>query len=97
MTIPRATLQLIAAIGVVCPHNGAAVLQLLFLHVQIWAIIPNNPERASNRNGRATTVKLRRSGPYAFEILRGIGHFAVEQAPQRINELLLAHLAEHPA
>jgi pimeloyl-ACP methyl ester carboxylesterase len=37
------------------------------------------------------------SGPYRFEILPGIGHFAVEQASQRVNELLLAHLAEHPA
>jgi pimeloyl-ACP methyl ester carboxylesterase len=37
------------------------------------------------------------SSPYASEILRGIGHFAVEQAPQRTKELLLAYLAEHPA
>jgi pimeloyl-ACP methyl ester carboxylesterase len=37
------------------------------------------------------------SGPYQFEILPGIGHFVVDQAPIRINELLLAHLAEHPA
>ena len=37
------------------------------------------------------------SGPYRFEILRGIGHFAVEQAPEKVNELLLAHLAAHPA
>jgi len=37
------------------------------------------------------------SGPYRFEILPGVGHFAAEQAPERIGELLLAHLAEHPA
>jgi pimeloyl-ACP methyl ester carboxylesterase len=37
------------------------------------------------------------SGPYRFEVLPGIGHFAVEQAPDRVNELLLAHLAAHPA
>jgi pimeloyl-ACP methyl ester carboxylesterase len=37
------------------------------------------------------------SGPYRFEILPGIGHFAAEQAPDRLNALLLAHLARHPA
>jgi pimeloyl-ACP methyl ester carboxylesterase len=36
------------------------------------------------------------SGLYQFEILPGIGHFAADQAPDRVNELLLAHLAEHP-
>lgn len=36
------------------------------------------------------------SGPYQFEILPGIGHFAADQAPDRINALLLAHLAKHP-
>jgi pimeloyl-ACP methyl ester carboxylesterase len=36
------------------------------------------------------------SGPYQFEVLTGIGHFAAEQAPDRINELLLAHLAKYP-
>jgi pimeloyl-ACP methyl ester carboxylesterase len=37
------------------------------------------------------------SGPYQFEILPGISHFAAEQAPQRVTELLLAHLARYPA
>jgi pimeloyl-ACP methyl ester carboxylesterase len=37
------------------------------------------------------------SGPYQFEILPGIGHFIVDQAPDRVNELLLAHIAKHPA
>jgi pimeloyl-ACP methyl ester carboxylesterase len=36
------------------------------------------------------------SGPYRFEILPGVGHFAADQAPERVNALLLAHLAEHP-
>jgi pimeloyl-ACP methyl ester carboxylesterase len=36
-------------------------------------------------------------GPYRFEALPGIGHFAAEQAPDRVNELLLAHLARFPA
>ena len=37
------------------------------------------------------------SGPYRFEVLPGVGHFAADQAPDRVNELLLAHLARHPA
>jgi pimeloyl-ACP methyl ester carboxylesterase len=36
------------------------------------------------------------AGPYQFEVLTGIGHFAAEQAPDRVNELLLTHLAKHP-
>jgi pimeloyl-ACP methyl ester carboxylesterase len=36
------------------------------------------------------------SGPYRFEILPGVGHFAADQDPDRINELVLAHLAQHP-
>lgn len=37
------------------------------------------------------------SGPYRFESLAGVGHFVADQAPQRVNELLLAHLAAYPA
>lgn len=36
------------------------------------------------------------SGPYQFEILPGVGHFAADQAPDRITELVVAHLARHP-
>jgi pimeloyl-ACP methyl ester carboxylesterase len=37
------------------------------------------------------------SGSYQFEILPGVGHFVAEEAPDRLNVLLLAHLAKHPA
>jgi pimeloyl-ACP methyl ester carboxylesterase len=37
------------------------------------------------------------SAPYRFEVLPGIGHFAADQAPERISELLLKHLAAYPA
>jgi pimeloyl-ACP methyl ester carboxylesterase len=37
------------------------------------------------------------SAPYRFEALPGIGHFATDQAPDRVNELLLPHLAAYPA
>jgi pimeloyl-ACP methyl ester carboxylesterase len=33
--------------------------------------------------------------PYQFEVLRGVGHYAADQVPDRVNELLLAHLASH--
>jgi pimeloyl-ACP methyl ester carboxylesterase len=36
------------------------------------------------------------SAPYRFEVLPGVGHFAADQAPDRVNELLLQHLAAHP-
>jgi pimeloyl-ACP methyl ester carboxylesterase len=30
---------------------------------------------------------------YCFEVLAGVGHFAADQAPERVSELLLQHLA----
>jgi pimeloyl-ACP methyl ester carboxylesterase len=32
-------------------------------------------------------------GPYRFEVLEGVGHWIPEQAPDRLNEVLLDHLA----
>jgi len=37
------------------------------------------------------------AAPYRFEVLPGVGHFAADQAPERVSELLLAHVAAHPA
>jgi pimeloyl-ACP methyl ester carboxylesterase len=37
------------------------------------------------------------AAPYRFEVLRGVGHFAADQMPARVSELLLAHVREHPA
>jgi pimeloyl-ACP methyl ester carboxylesterase len=34
--------------------------------------------------------------PYRFEVLPGVGHFAADQAPARVSELMLQHLAAHP-
>jgi pimeloyl-ACP methyl ester carboxylesterase len=36
------------------------------------------------------------SAPYHFEVLPGVGHFAADQAPDRVSELLLSHLAAYP-
>jgi pimeloyl-ACP methyl ester carboxylesterase len=36
------------------------------------------------------------AAPYRFEVLPGVGHFAADQAPDRVTELLLQHLGNHP-
>ena len=36
------------------------------------------------------------AAPYRLEILPGVGHFAADQAPDRVCELLLEHLRDHP-
>jgi pimeloyl-ACP methyl ester carboxylesterase len=36
------------------------------------------------------------AAPYRFEALAGIGHFAGEQVPERINALMLPHIAAFP-
>jgi pimeloyl-ACP methyl ester carboxylesterase len=35
--------------------------------------------------------------PYRFAVLSGVGHFAADQAPDRVSELLLQHVAGYPA
>jgi pimeloyl-ACP methyl ester carboxylesterase len=37
------------------------------------------------------------AAPYRFEVLPGVGHFAADQVPDRVSELLLAHVASQPA
>lgn len=37
------------------------------------------------------------AAPYRFEVLPGVGHYAADEVPERVNALLLAHLARHPA
>jgi pimeloyl-ACP methyl ester carboxylesterase len=53
---------------------------------------------ADDTVGRAAAEATRDyvAGPYQFEALPGIGHFAAEQAPARVTELLLAHVTKHP-
>jgi pimeloyl-ACP methyl ester carboxylesterase len=36
------------------------------------------------------------AAPYRFEILPDVGHYAADQVPERVNALLLEHLARHP-
>jgi pimeloyl-ACP methyl ester carboxylesterase len=37
------------------------------------------------------------SAPYRFEVFPSVGHFAADQAPQRVSELMLRHVTAHPA
>jgi pimeloyl-ACP methyl ester carboxylesterase len=36
------------------------------------------------------------AAPYSFAVLPGVGHFAADQAPDRVSELMLQHIAAHP-
>ncbi len=36
------------------------------------------------------------AAPYRFEVLPGVGHFAADQAPERVSELLLAQVRAYP-
>jgi len=36
------------------------------------------------------------TAPYRFEVLLGAGHFAADQMPDRISELMLAHIGAYP-
>jgi pimeloyl-ACP methyl ester carboxylesterase len=33
---------------------------------------------------------------YAIEVLPGVGHFVMDQAPAKATELMLAHMRRHP-
>jgi pimeloyl-ACP methyl ester carboxylesterase len=37
------------------------------------------------------------AAPYRFEVLPGGGHFVADQMPDRVSELMLEHIAAHPA
>ena len=58
----------------------------------IWGDADDTVGRAAAEGTRDVVT-----APYHFEILPGVGHFAVEQAPDRVNALLRAHLAQYPA
>lgn len=36
------------------------------------------------------------AAPYRFVVLPGVSHFAADQAPDRVNELMVAHMHDHP-
>ena len=36
------------------------------------------------------------AAPYRFEVLPGAGHFAADQMPDRVSEMMLGHIRSHP-
>jgi pimeloyl-ACP methyl ester carboxylesterase len=36
------------------------------------------------------------AAPYRFEVLPGAGHFAADQMPDRVSEMMLDHIRSHP-
>jgi len=57
----------------------------------IWGDADDTVGRAA-AEGTAEFV----AAPYRFAALPGIGHYAAEQAPDRVTAVLLEHLARHP-
>jgi len=53
---------------------------------------------ADDTVGRAAAEGTRDfvEAPYRFEALAGVGHFAADQVPERVSELLLEHVGAHP-
>ena len=57
----------------------------------IWS----NADDTVGRDAAEGTVDFI-AAPYRFVELPGVGHFAAEQVPERVSELMLEHLRAHP-
>ena len=57
----------------------------------IWGDADETVGRVAAEGTRGFVV-----APYRFEVLPGVGHFSTEQAPERVCELMLQHIGEHP-
>ena len=74
--------------------RGAIRSPLGIIHVPtlyIWGDADDTVGRVA-AEGTAEFV----DAPFSFEVLPGVGHFAADQAPDRVSALLLAHIAAHP-
>lgn len=69
------------------PKLGKAHMPTLF----VWS----TNDIAIARSG-AEATKDYVDGPYRFEVLDGISHWIPEEVPDRLRDLLLAHLASVP-
>jgi pimeloyl-ACP methyl ester carboxylesterase len=83
----EAALTWYRARGAIRAPLGAVGVPVLY----IWGDADDTVGRAAAEGTRDFV-----SGYYQFEILPDIGHFAADQVPDRVSELLLAHIAKHP-
>jgi pimeloyl-ACP methyl ester carboxylesterase len=83
----EAALTWYRARGAIRAPLGAVSVPALY----IWGDADDTVGRAAAEGTRDFV-----SGPYQFEILPDVGHFAADQVPDRVSELLLAHIAKHP-
>jgi pimeloyl-ACP methyl ester carboxylesterase len=60
--------------------------------LHVWS----DRDRALGAAGARATERYVQ-GPYRFEVLEGVSHWVPEQAPDRLVQLVLEHLAAHPA
>jgi pimeloyl-ACP methyl ester carboxylesterase len=82
----EAALAWYRAAGLLARHElGAVRVPTLFVWGDADATVGPTAARAT-----AAWVEA----PYRFEVLPGVGHFVTDQAPARVNELLLAQLRE---
>jgi len=83
----EAALAWYRARGAIRSALGAVRVPVLY----IWGDADDTVGRAAAEGTRDFVA-----APYRFVELPGVGHFVVDQAPERVNELLLEHLARHP-
>ena len=69
------------------PADPTTIVPTLF----IWGDIDDTVGRMA-AEGTGDFIEA----PYRFVELPGVGHYAADQVPERVNALLLEHLAAHP-
>jgi pimeloyl-ACP methyl ester carboxylesterase len=84
----EAALTWYRARGAIRSPLGAIAVPTLY----VWGDADDTVSRAAAEGTRDFV-----SAPYRFEALPGVGHFIADQAPDRLSEMLLAHLTAHPA
>lgn len=70
-------------------HSGA-VGRITVPTLYVWS---TEDSAVGSRAAEATADYV--AGEYRFEVLEGISHWMSEEAPERVNELLLAHIGGH--
>ena len=80
-----------AAINWYRAAGGLALAEVPAITVPTMYLWGDQDATVGRRAAEATAKYV--TGPYRFEVLPGVGHFLTDQAPERVTELLLEHLA----